>query len=45
MRHGDVVDVLLPHQLLLADEHVLQEVFVGGALVGHVVLDWKKMRR
>jgi len=42
VRHVHVVHLVLPEQLLLADQHVLQEVLVDDGLVGQVVLDCGK---
>ena len=44
VRHGDSLDLGLLHQLLLAAEHVLEEVLVDDALVGQVVLDYIGVR-
>ena len=44
VRHGDPLHLGLLHQLLLAAEHVLEEVLVDDALVGQVVLDYIGVR-
>jgi hypothetical protein len=42
VRDSDLLDVDLLEQLLLAAEHVLQEVLVNGGLIGEVVLQMSK---
>ena len=44
MRDCDPLDLGLLHELLLAAEHVLEEVLVHDALVGQVVLDYIGVR-
>ena len=42
VRDSDLLDVDLLEQLLLAAEHILQEVLVHGGLIGEVVLQMSK---
>ena len=44
MRDGDFLDFGLLHQLFLATQYVLKEVFIYDILIRKVILYWKEVR-